>query len=135
MDSDLGISSSTSIEVTYGDIAELEVTAVGPTNTIIVTSSPTLESVYLTADDEVTFSVVRIDVQDNRQSIDLPITGWTWLNGQFQAGPPSTWDAANQGSSWVKATLEGFEVVIPMRLSTVFQFKLMLDLTITTLQI
>ena len=114
VDSDLGISSSTSIEVTYGDIAELEVTAVGPTNTIIVTSSPTLESVYLTADDEVTFSVVRIDVQDNRQSIDLPITGWTWLNGQFQAGPPSTWDAANQGSSWVKATLEGFEVVIPM---------------------
>ena len=75
VDSDLGISSSTSIEVTYGDIAELEVTAVGPTNTIIVTSSPTLESVYMTADDEVTFSVVRIDVQDNRQSIDLPITG------------------------------------------------------------
>ena len=114
VDSDLGITSSTSIEVTYGDITDLEVTAIGPTNTIIVTSSPTLDSIYLTADDEVTFTVVRIDVQDNRQAIDLPITGWTWLNGQFQAGPPSTWDAANQGSSWVKATLEGFEVTIPM---------------------
>ena len=39
VDSDLGISSSTSIEVTYGDIAELEVTAVGPTNTIIVNTT------------------------------------------------------------------------------------------------
>ncbi|MEE2759314.1 MAG: DNRLRE domain-containing protein, partial [Candidatus Thermoplasmatota archaeon] len=114
VDSDLGISSSTSIEVTYGDIAELEVTATGPTNVILVTSSPTLESIYLTADDNVSFAVVRIDVQGNRESVDLPITGWTWLNGQFEAGPPSIWDAANQGSSWVKASLEGFDVVIPM---------------------
>ena len=114
VDSDLGIHSDHTMEVTYGDIADLEVTAVGPTNTIIVTSSPTLDSISLTADDDVTFDVVRIDVQGNRESIDLSISGWTWLNGQVNAGSPTTWDASNQGSSWVKATLEGLDVIIPM---------------------
>ncbi|MDP6324487.1 MAG: DNRLRE domain-containing protein [Candidatus Thalassarchaeaceae archaeon] len=114
VDSDLGIHSDSSIDVTYGAIAELEVTAIGPINTIIVTSSPTLDSISLTADDSVTLNVIRIDVQGNRESIDLPIAGWSWLNGLVNAGFPTTWDAANQGSSWVKATLEGFDVVIPM---------------------
>ena len=114
VDSDLGIHADYWLEVTYGDIADVEVTAVGPSNTIIVTSSPTLDSITLTADDLVTFSVVRIDVQGNHESVDLPIDAWTWLNGQVNAGPPTTWDAAEQGSSWVKATLEGLDVVIPM---------------------
>ncbi|MEE3310822.1 MAG: DNRLRE domain-containing protein, partial [Candidatus Thermoplasmatota archaeon] len=114
VDSDLGIHADYWLEVIYGDIADVEVTAVGPSNTIIVTSSPTLDSITLTADDLVTFSVVRIDVQGNRESVDLPIDAWTWLNGQVNAGTPTTWDAAEQGSSWVKATLEGLDVVIPM---------------------
>ena len=114
VNSDLGVYSGSSIDVTYGDIAELEVTAIGPSNTIIVTSSATLDSISLTADDTVTLNVVRIDVQGNRESIDLSITGWTWLNGLVNAGSPTTWDASNQGSSWVKASLEGFDVVIPM---------------------
>ena len=114
VDSDLGIHSERSIDVTYGDIDELEVTAVGPTNTIIVTSSPTMDSISLTADDSVTLTVVRIDVQGNRELFDLPLSGWTSLNGIVNVGSPATWDAAEQGSSWVKATLEGYDVVVPM---------------------
>ncbi len=114
VDSDLGIHSERSIDVTYGDIADVEVTAVGPSNTIIVTSSPTLDSISMTSDDLVTLNVVRIDVQGNRETVDLPISGWTWLNGVVNAGSPSTWDAADQGSSWVKASIEGINVVIPM---------------------
>jgi len=114
VDSDLGIHSERSIDVTYGDISDVEVTAVGPSNTIIVTSSPTLESISMTSDDSVTLNVVRIDVQGNRETVDLPISGWTWLNGMVNAGSPTTWDAAEQGSSWVKASIEGVDVVIPM---------------------
>ena len=111
VDSDLGIHSERSIDVTYGDIADVEVTAVGPSNTIIVTSSPTLDSISMTSDDSVTLNVVRIDVQGNRETVNLPISGWTWLNGVVNAGSPTTWDAADQGSSWVKATIEGINAV------------------------
>ena len=114
VDSDLGIYSEHSIEVTYGDISDVEVTAVGPSNTIIVTSSATLDSISMTSDDIVAFTVIRIDVQGNRETVNLPISGWTWLNGMVNAGSPTTWDAAEQGSSWVKASIEGVNVVIPM---------------------
>ncbi len=114
VDSDLGIHSDSSIDVTYGAMMDMEVTATGPSNTIIVTSSPTFDSISMTADDMVTFDVIRIDIQGNRESIVLPLAGWTSLNGQVNAGPPTTWDASTQGQSWVKATLEGFDVVIPM---------------------
>jgi hypothetical protein len=114
VDSDLGIHSEHSITVTYGDISDVEVTALGPSNTIIVTSSATLDSISMTSDDTVTFTVIRIDVQGNRETVNLPISGWTWLNGMVNAGSPTTWDAAEQGSSWVKASIEGVNVVIPM---------------------
>ena len=91
VDSDLGIHSDSSIDVTYGAMMDLEVTAAGPSNTIIVTTSPTFDSISLTADDMVTFDVVRIDIQGNREAIVLPLTGWTSLNGQVNAGPPTTW--------------------------------------------
>ena len=68
----------------------------------------------MTSDDSVTLNVVRIDIQGNRETVNLPISGWTWLNGVVNAGSPTTWDAADQGSSWVKATIEGINVVIPM---------------------
>jgi len=114
VDSDLTISSTTSIEVTYGDIADLEVTAVGPTNTIIVTSAGTLENVLLTADDVVDFTVVRIDIQGNRETVILPPSAWISYDGTLQFGTVTTWDASGKGSSWVKATLEGLDVTIPM---------------------
>ena len=117
VDSDLGIHAEHVMAVTYGDIADLEVTAVGPGNTIIVTSSPTLESITMTADESVNLSVVRIDVQGNREPVTLSITSWTWLNGNLVAGSPAIWDASNQGSSWVKATLEGVEVIVPMAIN------------------
>jgi len=68
----------------------------------------------VTADDSVSFNVIRIDVQGNRESIDLPLSGWTMYSGAINTGSPITWDAAAQGTSWVKATLEGYEVTIPM---------------------
>jgi hypothetical protein len=114
VDSDLGIHSEFVTTVVYGDISDLKVTAVGPSATIIMTSTPTTDSIAMTADNIVTFSLLRIDVQGNEEPFDLPISGWTWSNGTMTAGPPSVWDAWANGPQWVKATLEGVEVTISM---------------------
>ena len=109
-----GIRAEMTMTVTWGDIADLEITAVGPESTIVVTSEPTAESITLTADESVQFDIVRIDVQGNRETVDLPREAWTWSNGTMVAGPPSVWDGWENGPQWVMGTLEGISVTIPM---------------------
>lgn len=110
LDSDLGVHSEFEVTVVYGDIVDLEVSAVGPTNTIVVRSAPTLDSISMTADDLVTFTILRIDVQGNEESVNLPLSAWTWSDGVLEVGPPTTWNAETTGSQWVRAVLEGIQV-------------------------
>ena len=109
-----GIRAEHTMTVTYGDITDMEITAVGPENTIIVTSEPTAESIAMTADESVTFNIIRIDVQGNREVVDLPAEAWIWSNGTLAVGPPTVWNAWENGPQWVRATLEGVEVLLPM---------------------
>ena len=44
----------------------------------------------------------------------MPISGWTWDSGTINAGSPITWDAGLSRPSLVTATLEGYDVTIPM---------------------
>jgi len=102
------------VTVDHGAIADLEVVAEGGGNILTVTSGGTLESLELTADDSVTFTVTRIDVRGNRLAVDLPLAGWTWSNGTFDAGPPAVWQPWRAAPQYVEATLESVSTNVPM---------------------
>ena len=90
--SSLNMSTSMLVETEHGVIESL-----------ILSASMT----SLTADGNVTFTTVRIDVRGNQQNMTLPLSAWTWSNGSLYAEDPVRWVPWNSAPQWVEVTLEG----------------------------
>ena len=90
--SSIGIHGTFVVEVTHGAILEIELIA---------------NRTSITADDDISFSTVRIDIRGNRLSVVLDPADWTVSNGSMVAGQTPEWTPWTKGQQWVEASLEG----------------------------
>ena len=93
--SSVGVSGSFDIEVVYGAIGS-----------VILTANVT----EITADDSVDFTVIRVDVRGNSNDITetLSLTSWSTLNGTFsEVDSRIIWSAWSKGTQWVEVEVEG----------------------------
>ncbi len=107
LSSDGGMTGLFSVEVDHGAIADLEVVSISGSSILTVLTAGTLDSLQITADDQVTLTITRIDIRGNRLQVDLPITSFTMSNGTIDSGPPSVWSPWRAAPQWVEVTLEG----------------------------
>lgn len=89
--SSLNMSASMLVETEYGEI-----------DLLVLNASTT----SLTADGNVTFTTVRIDVRGNQLNVTLPMSAWAWSNGSLYAEDPVRWVPWNSAPQWVDVTLE-----------------------------
>lgn len=87
-----GLSVSQTVETTFGEIQDLEVT-------------PSTNS--LTADEELTLETVRIDIRGNRKNVTLGLSAWIISNGTIFAEDPVRWTPWAAATQTIDATLEG----------------------------
>ena len=93
--SSVGVSGSFNVEVVYGAIGS-----------VILTANTT----EITADDSVDFTVIRVDVRGNSNDITetLSVDDWSSLNGTFsQYQSRVIWTAWSKGTQWVEVEVEG----------------------------
>ena len=89
-----GLTYSISVEVTYGQMASLE----------LITSSATI-----TADDYLEITATRIDINGNRLPVSIPLENWTQLaDGTLTEGIPHIWAPTFQGTKTLTVTYESF---------------------------
>tara|TARA_B110000459_G_scaffold204073_1_gene264001 strand:+ start:2392 stop:11643 length:9252 start_codon:yes stop_codon:yes gene_type:complete len=89
-----GLTYSIDIEVTYGEMASLE----------LIASSETI-----TADDTLEINATRIDINGNRLAVSIPLENWTQLaDGNLTEGIPHIWVPTFQGTKTLTVTYESF---------------------------
>tara|TARA_B110000467_G_C18328758_1_gene491274 strand:- start:594 stop:3101 length:2508 start_codon:yes stop_codon:yes gene_type:complete len=89
-----GLTYSIDIEVTYGEMASLE----------LIASSETI-----TADDTLEINATRIDINGNRLAVSIPLESWTQLaDGNLTEGIPHIWVPTFQGTKTLTVTYESF---------------------------
>ena len=89
-----GLTDSIDVEVTYGEIASLELVA---------------SSNAITADELLEINATRIDVNGNRLPVIIPLENWTSVaDGILTPGITHTWEPTFQGTKTIIASYEGF---------------------------
>ena len=89
-----GLTDSIDVEVTYGEMASLELIA---------------SSNAITADDLLEINATRIDINGNRLPVIIPLENWTSVaDGILTPGITHTWEPTFQGTKTLIATYESF---------------------------
>ena len=93
--SSVGVGGSFDIEVIYGAIGS-----------VILTANVT----EITADESVDFTVIRVDIRGNSNDITdtLSLSEWSALNGTFtEVDSRVIWTAWSKGTQWIEVEIEG----------------------------
>ena len=89
-----GLTDSIDVEVTYGEMASLELIA---------------SANSITADDVLEINATRIDINGNRLPVVIPLENWTSVaDGTLTPGLIHTWEPTFQGTKTLVATYESF---------------------------
>ena len=94
MQSTGGITHTIPVQVTHGEIANLEITA---------------SSTSVTADDIVWLNTTRVDIMGNRLPVLIPKANWTISDGMITEGQPAEWHAQKRGTKTLTASYAGTE--------------------------
>ena len=91
---DVGVSSSKSVEVTHGQASAIRLSA---------------SASSMTADDILYLNTTRIDVRGNELPVEIEFENWTNIaDGQIIAGSPAQWIPLLQGTKQIEVSYEGF---------------------------
>ena len=97
-----GIYHEFSVNVTYGEMASLEIA---------------ISETFVTADDVVFLNTTRIDVMGNRLSVEIPLANWTISDGMMVEGLPAEWHAQSRGSKTLTASYAEMENSVVIQVS------------------
>ena len=94
LSTDVGVSSSKSVEVTHGQASAIRLSA---------------SASSITADDILYLNTTRIDVRGNELPVEIESENWTNIaDGQIIVGSPTQWLPLLQGTKQIEVSYEGF---------------------------